>query len=350
MPNSSSITKSYVYSKINSVRWKPSASTFSKPEIFISGSWDNEDNKVCVWRCASEGDPQLLQEISHAGDVSDITYISRDTAAVASSNGSVSLYKHADDTNKNLSLSQCFKHAHHFQSGSQAPCTSVASDGCLIATVGEDARLLLLSPGQHEPHRIIDSGSDSSEYAVTFIKTNEVLTGSLQGHLRLWDIRKAGNIPTVTMITTDQEWIRDVSCHPSQQHVVAAAGEAGALTLWDMRNTTQPFTSISAHSAPVLEARFHRNSPDHIFTCGLDGQLVHWDVSYHSARSLLEGTGGGGLVTSWLHPSVARGDVTTTALINAGPLPLNSVDVQGDVAVAASDNEALFVLRNLVMC
>ena len=29
----------------------------------------------------------------------------------------------------------------------------------------------------------------------------------------------------------------------------------------------------------VLEARFHPNSPDHLFSCGMDGQLVHWDAS-----------------------------------------------------------------------
>ncbi|KAF2352847.1 WD40-repeat-containing domain, partial [Trinorchestia longiramus] len=250
MTGGCSITKSYVYMKINSVRWKPPSSNFSKADRFVTGSWDNECNSVCLWRCGSEEEPKLLQELPHAGDVTDITYISRNTLAVASSNGSVSIYEHGDQPDNELTLSQCWQGCHQFPSGSAAPCTSLASEGGLVASVGEDARLLLLSPGQQLPHRVIDSGSDSSEYAVAFVKSNQVLTGSMQGQLRLWDIRSSGNTPVATMVTTEQEWVRQVSNHPSQQHVVAAAGEAGTLTLWDMRNTEQPFSCIAAHSAP----------------------------------------------------------------------------------------------------
>ena len=47
-----------------------------------------------------------------------------------------------------------------------------------------------------------------------------------------------------------QDWVSQLSSHPSQQHVVAAAGEAGTLTLWDMRSTAAPFSCIAAHTAP----------------------------------------------------------------------------------------------------
>ena len=42
MTGGCSITKKYVYKKLNVVRWKPPASNFTKPEIFITGSWDDE--------------------------------------------------------------------------------------------------------------------------------------------------------------------------------------------------------------------------------------------------------------------------------------------------------------------
>lgn len=29
----------------------------------------------------------------------------------------------------------------------------------------------------------------------------------------------------------------------------------------------------------VSEVRFHPAAPDHLFSCGLDGQLLHWDAS-----------------------------------------------------------------------
>lgn len=51
----------------------------------------------------------------------------------------------------------------------------------------------------------------------------------------------------------------DLAGHPTQQHLVAAGGEDGALAIWDMRSTAQPFTIISAHCGPsknILQSLF----------------------------------------------------------------------------------------------
>uniref|UniRef100_A0A6A7FT18 Nucleoporin Nup43-like n=2 Tax=Hirondellea gigas TaxID=1518452 RepID=A0A6A7FT18_9CRUS len=281
----------------------------------------------------------------------DMTYLSRDVLGVSSSTGSVTVYQHSNDDKATLSSLASWDRCHALASGDAASCTGLSSNGSMLASVGEDARLLLLNPGETAPHRVIESGGDSSEYAVVFVKTSEVLTGNMQGHLRLWDTRTSGNSPVTTMISNLQEWVRQVSCHPSQQHVVAAAGEGGTLTLWDMRSPQQPFTCISAHTAPMTEARFHSGASDHLFSCGLDGQLVHWDASNTSnITSKHTGSDGSpGLVTSWLDARVGRGEVSTTALLSSGPLPLNSLDVQADVLLAASDNEAIYVIRNVIL-
>lgn len=47
-----------------------------------------------------------------------------------------------------------------------------------------------------------------------------------------------------------QVGVYDLAGHPTQQHLVAAGGEDGALAIWDMRSTAQPFTIISAHCGP----------------------------------------------------------------------------------------------------
>ena len=51
-----------------------------------------------------------------------------------------------------------------------------------------------------------------------------------------------------------------------------------------MRSTSQPLTIITAHTGPVSQVQFHPTATEHLFTCGLDGQILHWDAS-SSAKS-----------------------------------------------------------------
>jgi len=48
------------------------------------------------------------------------------------------------------------------------------------------------------------SGTDSSDYAVCFTKASQILTGNMQGQLRMWDIRHKENSPVSTIISNDQ--------------------------------------------------------------------------------------------------------------------------------------------------
>ena len=72
-----------------------------------------------------------------------------------------------------------------------------------------------------------------------------------------------------------------------------------------------------------------------------------WHPSYSKSEGSMYVAGDA--VTPWLQTGMTRGDVTTTSLLSAGPLPLNSVDVQADVLLAVSDNEALYVIRNVIL-
>ena len=46
---------------------------------------------------------------------------------------------------------------------------------------------------------------------------------------------------------------------------------------------------------------------------------------------------------------MARGDIDTTEITNSH-LPLNSIDIEGSTLLAGSDLEAIFVVRNTLLC
>ncbi|MPC66694.1 hypothetical protein E2C01_060846 [Portunus trituberculatus] len=55
----------------------------------------------------------------------------------------------------------------------------------------------------------------------------------------------------------------------------------------------------------------------------------------------------GGSVTVWLGSEVSRGATDTTCILQS-PLPINSLDVEGATLIAGSDNEAIYVLGQLL--
>ncbi|XP_037787495.1 nucleoporin Nup43-like [Penaeus monodon] len=155
--------------------------------------------------------------------------------------------------------------------------------------------------------------------------------------------------------------------HPTQQHLVAAGGEDGAMAIWDMRNIAQPITLISAHNGPsycllsslILFIIFQLLStvppaaPDHLFTCGLDGQLLHWDASASARPTSVSFKGSrepaGASITVWLSSDVARGAIDTTCIIPQSSLPINSLDIEGPTLLAGSDNESIYTVRNVLL-
>ncbi|KAK4311054.1 hypothetical protein Pmani_017433 [Petrolisthes manimaculis] len=346
-------SKKYVGSKVNIVRWRPAASHYTHADTFISGTWGDGENEVCVWRVPEcDDDPNLQHNLKHQGNVNDIQYVSRDTFATASSTGSVHLYQH--NVGGHLEHKTSWKQIHSFRT-SRSPCTGVTSNGDQIASVGEDGKLIIINPTQERPLRIMESVGGCSVYAAVYVRANEILTGSLQGYLRLWDIRAAQPAKTI-LHSIDQVGVYDLAVHPTQQHLVAAGGDDGALAIWDLRHTTQPFTIIAAHNGPMSEVRFHPGAPDHLFTGGLDGQLLHWDASTSATPTHTHITPytpsrqhQGGSVTVWVSSAVGSGCVDTTAIIPPSPLPINSLDIDGTTLIAASDNEAIYTVRQVML-
>ncbi|KAG2468096.1 NUP43 protein, partial [Polypterus senegalus] len=262
----------FVSHKISRTRWSPVSSTsLQSPEIFATGSWDNEHNKISIWSIKTnvgddhfEGDPQLLCEYKHDGDVMDLQFLDQEKFAVASSTGSLTIYRFQPSSQKITVIHQ-WDRAHYYSYGN-APCTSVACRTPEIVTVGEDGRINLFRMDHKGIEYTIgkkflvdmalfcDYNADSSTiHAVTFLRTDEVLTVNSIGQLKMWDIRQGNKPSQILSITGDRVPLHCVDRHPNQQHIVATGGQEGMLCIWDVRQGTVPCSLLEAHSAENYE-------------------------------------------------------------------------------------------------
>ena len=93
----------FVYQKINKIRWRPTLSQSGRisGSLFVTGSWDDDNNAVKLWswdlneddvRNNSEkelAEPELKGTYRHDGDVNELQFLNPDVVVCASSDGSV---------------------------------------------------------------------------------------------------------------------------------------------------------------------------------------------------------------------------------------------------------------------
>ncbi|CAL9691811.1 unnamed protein product [Knipowitschia caucasica] len=364
----------YVSQKISKTRWRPvSHANLQQPEVFATGSWDNEDNKVSIWTIGSngvsdmddgfEGDPQLLCEIRHDGDVLDLQFLDPERMVTASSTGAVTIFRHHPN-NQTLSVSHSWTHAHNYPSDN-APCTGVVCSSPEVVTVGEDGRIITFRADHETVTRVIENADSSTIHAVTYLKTSEILTVNSIGQLKLWDLRQQGSSPSqILSLSGDRVPLHCVGRHPNQQHIVATGGQDGMLCVWDVRQGSAPFSLMEAHSAEMWEVHFHPTNPDHLFTCSEDGSLLHWETSSPDTPSFLQGGrsssimsrsamapagGNQSLISAWLNGDSSKGRLETTHMLPSQTLSVNSLDILGQCLVCGTDEEAIFVYRQVAV-
>uniref|UniRef100_A0A674C897 Nucleoporin 43 n=1 Tax=Salmo trutta TaxID=8032 RepID=A0A674C897_SALTR len=347
------INAKYVSKKISKTRWRPvSSSSLQQPDIFATGSWDNEDNSISIWSIGEngvssmdnefEGDPQLVCEYKHNGNVLDLQFLDQDRIVTASSTGAVTIFQHHHNS-QTLSVSQLWERAHHYPCDN-APCTGVVCNSPEIVTVGEDGRIMLFRADQEGVQRTIEKADSSAIHAVTFLRTTEILTVNSIGQLKIWDFRQPGNEPSqILSLTGDRVPLHCVDRHPNQQHIVATGGQDGMLCIWDVRQGNMPFSLMEAHSSEMWEVHFHPSNPDHLFSCSEDGSLLHWETSSNSdTPSFLQGNR-----TVVIISRSAIGHLETTHMLPTQMLSVNSLDVLGQCLVCGTDGEAIYVNRHV---
>ncbi|ELU18713.1 hypothetical protein CAPTEDRAFT_166049 [Capitella teleta] len=376
------ITK-FVSKKISKVKWRPPQNrASSQTDVFISGSWDDEDNQVSVWSVAKEeeiaadldefgglleGEPHRLCHLGLAGSVHDLCFFNYDLILVSSSLGGVTLLKHHSNS-QTLSVVLEWKDLHRFHSQAECACTSVAPHGDHFVTVGEDGRLCLVNMEHRTPTAVIDKADSCSINAACMLKRDECATVNSSGQLKVWDLRQSQDVPRASRLFLPSNSASGERCalncitnHPTQAHIVATGGQDGALSIWDMRQEKFPVTVLSAHASHLWEVVFHPNFPDHLFTCSEDGAAWHWDASRTEATPIFGSKdsvgesfhGSSAKVTEskspWLTCQAAKNQLEITDLLPGSRMPINSIDIVDCTLLCGTDAEQIICVQDLVV-
>lgn len=347
-------TGKFVSKKIRKVRWRPrSDSAQTSTGVFATGSWDEEMNEVAIWKIPEGGSqvPILLSAYLHPGDVTGLAWVNQDVLACSSSRGGMKLLM--------------LEHQRVLQEGQTwsslngvGGITGLATHGDALAAVGQDGTISVLNVRQSAPVRVYEKGDSCSITDVIFSRTAEIVTANMRGQLKLFDLRSnQQEAATCFLLSNDQSAIHSLARHPAQGHILISGGEDGYMAVWDLRKGRIPVTLLSAHQAPISEVKFHPDLPDHIFTCSQGGELLHWNgasVKAHSTASHLTSGDHAALdnlnsISPWLSSETVKHKVETNSLVSRQPLPINTLDIMGHSLVFGGDNEAFYVLHNIVM-
>ncbi|KAK7586061.1 hypothetical protein V9T40_003937 [Parthenolecanium corni] len=347
----------FVSQKISKIRWKPSNACDS----FLTGSWDDEENKIVLWRYTKTDSedalvkPRAQCSVFHDGDVTELKFMDSSIFAVSSTTGCIKLYSiFQEDEKSQFKLLNSWKKVHSFSTGDLCPSTDITFFEDYIVSVGEDGRIVLISVKDNEPYRIIDNADSCSIRCVSINKMNEILTGNSRGQMKVWDLRSFSHSPeTCFTLSGGQAGFTRVTYHPTQTHIKLAGGEDGTITIWDLRNNKFAVNSLNAHSQTVSELMFHPERPEHLFSCSTNGQLWHWDSSKLShttisqfageSSDLLEDTG-----CPWMSRNV-KNRITVYSLIQNLHLPINSLDILQNSVVCGCDNEAMYLIKDFTV-
>jgi len=345
-------TSKFVSKKVRKVRWRPRSDSMQvNSNMFATGSWDDEENEVGLWRYSDDEagtSASLLAAVKHPGDVTGLSWINSDALLTCSSKGGLNLYKL--EQYRILSLGQEWTGLHKESSGG---ATCLAIHGETVATAGQDGRINLLNVRQRNPIKVYDEADSCSITDVIFSRASDLLAANMRGQIKLFDLRSnRQDCSSTFLLSSDQVAITSLAKHPSQGHIVISGGENGFLAVWDLRQGKHPTTLLSAHQSAISEVKFHPDQPDHILTCSQGGELWHWNGASikSSGSSALDSSADNMNTTSpWLSSEAVRHKVETNSLVSQQPLPINSVDVLGHSVLFGGDNEAFYILPNIVM-
>jgi len=337
-------TGKFVSKKVSKVRWMPVNDTAQPNSTTLAtGSWDDECNNVVVWEGAGlGGEACQLGASSHPGDVTGLVWLNQETLAASSSSGSLVLYRV-----NGMSVAQEWPQLHKIGGGG---CTALACYGDGMATGGQDGKINILVATQRNPVKVFEKGDSCSITALAYTRTSELVSSNMRGQLKSWDLRSNSQVPVA--VSNQGAGVTCFSRHPTQSHILVAGGCDGVLAVWDLRSSGHPTTLLSAHKAALSEVQFHPTQPDHLFTCSQGGDICHWNgTSIRRSGGPLETVSqmdNLNTTSPWLSSEAVKHKVETHSLVAKQPLPVNSLDVVGHSVVFGGDNEAFYVLHNVV--
>ncbi|VVD02469.1 unnamed protein product [Leptidea sinapis] len=331
----------FVSQKINKIRWIPE--DYVETKHFFTGSWDDDSNSIRVWALENVNEdedteyPRQLSEYKVEGDVTELKLVDKTTVAASLSCGDVRLLQiSAYDRQIPLKDVYAWENLHNINT-EKCPCTSLDTFEGEIVTVGEEGNICLLSSRSGDVVRKITDTDGCSLHAVCFIKLNEVITGDIRGHMKIWDTRSESNKSMASFVLADEEIA--VTCivrHTTQPHIILAGSELGSLAIWDLRMNQFPSSIVNAHSAGVTEMQFHPENPNKLLTTSLSGDLWDWDMQSLTKRS-----------PENYVPLEEKGSMNVTSIISGLHKAINTLHCDKGRIVCGADNEAVYLIKNL---
>lgn len=351
----------YVGRKIAAVKWLPSfADQRSGDRVLATGSYDATDNRLQLWTVSplSQGasssggipSPTLRTTLSTSASVTQIEALRQNRLLVSSADGSASLYyaeASFDMSSYSLQEINTWEGLHRRgAAGKSCACTTVAgsTDGERVVTGGEDGRLNAFQTGDPVAMWTHGDGTGPAINSVQFADTFCFVSGNGLGQLQLWDTRQNASAAVMTMrddSDNDMYELHDVCVNPGQPDKVATGGGDGVLSVWDIRHPTFPQTIHEAHTSELWQIKFHPGHSDqHLFTCGEDGRLLHWDTN---ARRMQRPS------SEFMVPE----DTNNLAIHNllsddSSSLGINTIDCDAELLACGTDNQALMIFAPIV--
>ena len=372
----------FVNQKVSKIRWQPAASQSGRiaGSLFLTGSWDDEHNAIKLWSWNKEEEnesndilePDLKAIHKHnRGDVNGIEFMNPDIALCASSDGSITALRigrdiaqaHIEEQNsRGWALQEVSNwnkvHSMQFQ---DASCNGIACSVDNVASAGEDGKIFLFNIKRREPIRGYNKADSCSLNTVIFIRNDEIAAANMRGQLKIWDLRTNTEEPCKTCIlSSEQISISCVAKHPTQQHILCSGSEDGMLAFWDLRSQVHPVTLLNAHDQAVSEIQFHEQQPEHMFSCSQNGDVWHWNGSNILGKNSNELNFGNQMTpnqssytvmdtaSQWLNSEAVKNRVETQSMMAQQALPVNSIDVIGNSMLAGGDNEAMYLIPNIL--
>ena len=94
----------------------------------------------------------------------------------------------------------------------------------------------------------------------------------------------------------------------------------------------------------VCDVHFHPMHPNHLFTCSNDGRLWHWDATKVTSTSIARDSA----ITPWLTGDMLANGMDVINSIPNNVLPINSLDILSKHLIAGADNEAIYVISDMI--
>ena len=253
---------------------------------FVSGSWEQKVNYLHLWSADEQTGARLVhQQELDSGDVSAIQPLNGNLLATASSSGSVALYVAEGQELKQV----CERRV------SCDVLTSLAfasGTGPAVVIAGEDGALSLLHLDQLSGPITRRQVSPTPITSLDCLSGSDVLCGDTAGCIKAIDRRTVGL--SVTLCNSLSP-ITAVRRNPSNPHLIvstvlvcacrsdlvpeqASGSLNGNLCLWDLRKADAALLQLAAHSACVTELQYKENEANVVLSSSLDGKLIRWTL------------------------------------------------------------------------